>query len=349
MKKQTFFWGMPTFVWMAIATLTLNASIARGTDAQREADGIQPASPADPQSVVSADACVKCHAAEVEVWRKTPHSLAFTDLHRRPEAKAIAKNLGIRSIKYDNRCVACHYTQRTDGGNVNVIAGVSCESCHGAAAKWLDIHHDYGGPSITKATETTEHRQQRVAAAIDAGMRNPANVYLLAQSCFRCHTVQDEQLVNVGGHSLGSLDFELVSWSQGKIHHNFLSGGGVSNLPSSPERRRLLFVAGLIADLEASLRATAKATAIETYGLNAAKRAARAAARLESVAQKTELPIVVKVVELYRGLELSVGKSEALTDVADQIAILGLEFAESTDPQRLVPLEEYIPMVNQWK
>lgn len=340
---------LTTLGLLLLLAAPLTMSIAKATDVAKERTGIQPATPADPSAVVSPDACVKCHAAEVEVWRQTPHALAFTDLHRRPEAKAIAKNLGIRSIKYDDRCVACHYTQKIEGGNTNVIAGISCESCHGAAAKWLDIHHDYGGPTITKATETPEHRSNRVDESIAAGMRNPSNAYLLAQSCFRCHTVQDEQLVNSGGHSLGSLDFELVSWSQGKIHHNFLTGGGVSNLPSSPERRRILFVAGLIADLEACLRATAKATVVDTYGLNAAKRAARAAVRLESVAQKTRFPVVHQIVELYHGLELSVGQADMLNRAADNIASLGMQFADSTTPEQLLPLEDYIPLTSQWK
>ena len=60
-------------------------------------------------------------------------------------------------------------------------------------------------------------------------MRNPVNVYLLAQSCYRCHTVPDERLVNVGGHHAGSLDFELVSWSQGTVRHNFVRTDGKVN------------------------------------------------------------------------------------------------------------------------
>ena len=105
------------------------------------------ASIADPAKVLSADACVKCHAAEVNVWKNTPHSKTFEQLHRTPEAKQIARRLGVRSIKYDGRCVACHYTQQMDEGRAVTVAGVSCESCHGAATDWLDVHQDYGGPT----------------------------------------------------------------------------------------------------------------------------------------------------------------------------------------------------------
>ena len=101
-------------------------------------------------------------------------------------------------------------------------------------------------------------------------MRNPINVYMLAQSCYRCHTVPDERLVNVGGHNVGSMDFEIVAWSQGTVRHNFLRSDGQSNEPSSPERLRQMFVAGMIADLEFSVRATAAATEKATFGVNAA-------------------------------------------------------------------------------
>ena len=35
----------------------------------------------------------------------------------------------------------------------------SCESCHGAAQDWLELHSDYGGPNLTRELESREHRQ----------------------------------------------------------------------------------------------------------------------------------------------------------------------------------------------
>lgn len=307
------------------------------------------ARPADPELVVSADACVKCHPAEVSQWRKTPHALAYEELHRRPEAKEIASKLGVRSIKYDARCVACHYTQQQQAERTLVIAGISCESCHGAARNWIESHGDYGGAAATRATESAEHRTARVEGAIAAGMRNPRNVYLLAQSCYRCHTVQDEELVNVGGHSFGSLDFELVSWSQGMIHHNFLSSQGMANEPSSPERLRVMFVAGMIADLEASLRAVARATTVSDFGVNAAKRSARAAVRLRSVLEKVDHQTLRDILACYDPEELRVENRTLLEERADRIAEYGRAFAEQVDPRMLEVLETFIPAPERWK
>ena len=135
------------------------------------AEKLQQASPANPHAVVGNQACVKCHAAEMKVWQSTPHSKTFDELHRRPEAKAIATKLGVKSIKHGGRCVSCHYTQQADAstGDVHAIAGVSCESCHGAAKDWLELHHDYGGEGITRLTESSEHRRARIARSLAAG------------------------------------------------------------------------------------------------------------------------------------------------------------------------------------
>ncbi len=262
---------------MVIGIASFDAvELTAATSSTPNAAGGAAAEALDPTLVLGNQSCVKCHAPEIQVWKQTPHAKTFDELHRRPEAKKIAANLGLKSIKNEGRCVACHYTpQAQPAADPHAIAGVSCESCHGGAKNWLDLHHDYGGEQITRATETPQHRSVRIAKSVAAGMRNPHNVYLVAQSCLRCHTTGDEELVNVGGHSPGSLDFEFVSWSQGTERHNFVRTDGKTNQASGPERLRVMFVSGMIAELEASLRATAKATEKATYGITAAKRAAQ--------------------------------------------------------------------------
>ena len=175
------------------------------------------------------NACAKCHEKEVQQWKQTPHFVTFESLHRKPEAKAITKRLGLSTVKRNDTCVKCHYTQQQKGSRVRVVSGISCESCHGASENWNPLHNDYGGANVTKEMESPEHRQQRIEASIAAGMNNPSNPYLIARQCLACHTTPDEKLVNVGGHTAGSPDFELVAWSQGMIRHNFLRTGGTSN------------------------------------------------------------------------------------------------------------------------
>lgn len=309
------------------------------------------AKPVDPHRTMGSETCVKCHANEVKVWKATPHHRTFEELHRRPAAKEIAAKLGVRSIKYDGRCVNCHYTQQVDvaSGNVHAIEGVSCESCHGSAKQWLDLHHDYGGEQVTRAMETPEHKRQRLAQSVAAGMRNPVNVYLVAQSCLRCHTTADEELVNVGGHPTGSLDFEFVSWSQGTIRHNFIDSDGNANDPSTRDRLRVMFVSGMIADLEASLRATAEATQKAKYGIAAAQRADRAAKRLLSVSQKIPSKHLEEILTIYSGVTLKLNNREPLIQAADAIAQLGFQFAAETNGHVLQPLDAFIPPTNRWK
>ncbi len=238
---------------------------------------------------------------------------------------------------------------RQEGNKLEAISGISCESCHGPAKDWLAIHNDYGGPGVTRSQETAQHRFERLTKSIQAGMRNPVNVYLVAQSCFRCHTVPDEKLVNVGGHNAGSLDFEIVSWSQGSIRHNFHRADGKANIEETPERLRLMFVAGMIADLESSMRATSKATEKATYGVTSAKRTARAAERLKSAQSKLNLPVLDEVLAVFQSVQLKLSNKQQLSDAADKINSLGLKFAATVDGASLVAIDPFVPKKDKWK
>jgi len=303
----------------------------------------------DPHRVMGVESCEKCHSNEIQIWKQTPHSETFFTLHRKPAAQQIASKMGIASFKTDSNCIQCHYTMREEGSKLEAISGVSCESCHGPSKDWLTVHNDYGGAGITKAQESPEHRLKRLNQSIKAGMRNPVNVYLVAQSCYRCHTVPDEKLVNVGGHAAGSLDFEIVSWSQGTVRHNFHRADGKANVEESPERLRLMFVAGMIADLESSMRATSKATEKATFGVTSAKRTSRAAERLKSAQSKLQLPILDEILDLFGSVQLKLSNKEQLAEAADKINHLGLRFAATVDGASLVAIDPFVPKKDKWK
>lgn len=340
----------PGKVWIVCALASVAVSIGWVTndyanDPRNSAIDI----PLSPNKVVGTEACSKCHAAEINVWKQTPHHETFLTLHRKPQAQQIADKMGIASFKHDSACIKCHYSMQDHGGSLEPIAGVSCESCHGAAKGWVDLHHDYGGPGVKRDQETAEHRHARLVASMNAGMRNPVNVYLVAQSCYRCHTVPDEKLVNVGGHVAGSTSFELVAWSQGKVRHNFVRTDGKVNEPSSPERLRLMFVAGMIADLEFSLRATAQATVKENYGVTSASRAARAAKRLAAAQEKLNSPALSEVLQVFQSVQLKLNNREQLVQAADQIAQIGIRFAGTPTAPDLSAIDPFIPKPDQWK
>jgi hypothetical protein len=293
--------------------------------------------------VVSADACAKCHEREVGVWKQTAHFQTFEQLHRNPRAQEIARNIGQHSIKRGDRCINCHYTTRQVDDRRRVVSGVSCESCHGAAADWLALHNDYGGPLATRESESAAHRQQRREASIAAGMRNPRNLYLLAQSCLQCHTVPDEELVNTGTHVSGSAAFELVAWSQGTLRHNFLSSDGAVNARGSVERLRVMYVTGQIADLEYSTRATALATEKATYGLAVANRAATVAVRLYEIQQRIQDPLVEQILTKFSGAELKTNNATRLVEIADAIREWGIRFAAEADGRNLSAIDSLLP------
>ena len=303
----------------------------------------------DPTKVMSAEACAKCHSGAVQVWQSTPHFKTFTELSRNPEAKAICKKMGLRSVKRSNVCIDCHFTQRESNGRAKPVSGVSCESCHGASAEWINVHNDYGGPTANRESESEQHAAERLASSTAAGMRNTRNLYLIASSCLNCHTVPNEKLVNVGGHRAGSKDFELVAWSQGSVRHNFLRTDGSSNAHSSPERLRVMYIVGLIADLEYSTRATAVATQNATYGIEVANRAARSAMKLYTVQQKIENPEVQKVLEVFAQADLRTNNAEQLFAIAHEIQNSGSRFATENDGSKLAAIDPFLPDPSTYK
>lgn len=303
----------------------------------------------DPAQVLGADSCAKCHENELRQWKLTPHHETFESLHRKPEAKAITKKLGLSTVKRNDVCVQCHYTQQQKGSRVRVVAGVSCESCHGAAQNWIALHNDYGGPNATKAAESAEHREQRRASSVAAGMNNPSNLYLMARQCLSCHTTPNEQLVNVGGHQAGTGEFEFVAYSQGIVRHNFLRTDGNSNAPASPEQLRVMYVVGVMADLEASLRATAKATVKGPFGIASAQRAAKLKHKLNAIREQSNDPYVQQAMDAALHAPLKLNQSESLNSAADAIAQAAFDFAESADGAELAALDSLLPQPEQYK
>jgi hypothetical protein len=302
----------------------------------------------DPVNVKGPEACGECHKNEVQAWQLTAHFSTFNEMHRRPEARAIADKLGISRIKSESLCLNCHYTSKEIDHENQVIAGISCESCHGAAKAWIDVHNDYG-KGFTKETEPAEHRDARHAKAAAAGMIYPENLYAVAANCYQCHIVTDEKLTNVGGHTAGSADFNLLTWSQGMVRHNFLQTDNKSNAEATPEHKRMLYVVGAILNVEYSLRAVARATEKATYGITNAHRADAARkelARIQSLAPTDELAAIIAVAN---SAKLRLNNGPELSAAADKIADLGREFASKVTGDRLAGIDSILPGPDQYK
>ena len=198
------------------------------------ASGGASAAPAEePGRIVGPNECVECHKVTGKVWQATHHYATFTEMPRSKEARAIAGKLGIRRVKADSLCLGCHFTVQTKDHAADVIAGVSCEACHGAAGGWLKRHSGYSGKK--KGEETPGEVALRWSDAEAAGMIRPRMTYRLAKNCLSCHITPREALVNRGGHTPGS-PFELVSWLQGEVRHNVWYTDGKENSEASPQR-----------------------------------------------------------------------------------------------------------------
>jgi hypothetical protein len=254
----------------------------------------------DPTKIVGSDRCANCHGESVNHWQETPHFLTFAGsetveaMHRRPSADSILTRLQMRSAKR-GECVACHYTEQAtaERPRPSAIEGVSCESCHGAAADWVETHGVYGetatGEKASRETETPEHRSARLAQAAAAGQIQTDNLHAIIANCFDCHTVPNERLVNVGQHVAGSASFDYLTWLDDFIRHNFLYSNGAENRRAPRDypidtRRRQAFITAELVDLEYSLRGLSTASEDGPYAESLAARIQAARETLASAA-----------------------------------------------------------------
>ncbi|HZZ17730.1 MAG TPA: cytochrome c family protein [Opitutaceae bacterium] len=296
----------------------------------------------DPMKVQGPESCGECHKQEVEAWKLTHHFSTFNDMHRTDDAKAIAEKMGIHRIKSESLCLDCHYTSKQTADGPQVIAGVSCESCHAAAHDWINVHNDYG-KGFTKATEPADHRTARIAAALKNGMLRPDDIYSVAQNCYKCHVVKDEKLVNVGGHTPGSADFSLLSYSQGEVRHNFMDSAGKMNADDSPARLRMLYAVGTLLDLEYSLRAVARSTEKATYAVTYAHRVKAVKAALAKINDTAPTPEITQVLAATASISLKLNNADELNGAADKVQALAQAFAKAHDGSDLAALDPLLP------
>lgn len=300
----------------------------------------------DPTKIKTADTCRQCHTSEYEVWKKSTHARSFKTLHREEAAEAIAKKMGFNLIKRESLCLTCHYTPIIERGTLRAVSGVSCESCHGASAEWLNIHNQYGGKGFTHENETAEHKAERIKTSRELGMLRPSDLYPVASRCFQCHTVPHEGLVNKGGHGTGSSDFELVSWMQGEVRHNFfesfLTGDGTVNADRSPARKRLMYVLGRTLDVEYSIRGIAVAKEKKRYFKAMSRRLRTAIGEVRAILSQAEIETLEDVLSLVRAAKIVPDNETELLHLANQIGETAKRFLSKHDGSRLAKLDPLV-------
>lgn len=292
--------------------------------------------------VTGPESCAECHVEEIEAWKRTKHRKTLNELPRRPKTADMLLRLGLTNVKTERQCQDCHFLGQIINDEYQTVAGISCESCHGAATDWVKTHGDYGN-GVTKATESAEHRVARRAQAVANGMISPANLYALGAACYGCHIVTDEKITNVGGHPPGSAGFNLLTWSQGEVRHTILHTGNKANPEATPERRRELFVIGCILEVEFCFRAVARATTKADFGVAQARRADAARKLLGKIQALAPMPELAEIVAIAQATGLRLNNAAALLAAADNIARLGRQLAGRINGAQLAGIDALLP------
>lgn len=300
----------------------------------------------DPAKVMGPDACGECHKSSVQAWKGSHHFSTFKSLPRSKEARAIADKMGLKRIKADSDCLSCHFTTAQVKGKNKPIAGITCESCHGAGRDWIKVHSDFGGKDIKAENEDPAHKKERYAKSEAAGMIRPANLYQVASNCFGCHTVPNEKLVNVGGHAAGS-KIELVAWTQGEVRHNVWYSK--ENRVASIERQRMIYLVGRALDLEYALRGVAKATTKAGYAVKMAKRAKKARKRIKAIAKLVDAPELMAMYKAAKSAKLKLNNEAELTAAAEEVARQAQALASKYDGSTFGGLDSVLPGPDKFK
>lgn len=304
------------------------------------------AQPKDHGKVLGPNECAECHERTTEIWKQSHHFSTVNTMHRSEKAQKIAKKLGIKRIKAKSQCLGCHYTSQLVAEKPKVIAGISCESCHGPSKDWLERHSEYSGKK--KETETAQEATARMQDSEAAGMIRPHMLYTLAKNCYSCHITPNEELVNVGGHSPGS-PFELMSWSQGEVRHTVWHNEAGKNVEASAERKRMMFILGAAVELEESFKAVGQATKKAKYAVTMAKRAKRAAKRLAAIAKLLNNPELNDMVKVIKSTKLKLNNQVKLEAASAKIGELASRFATNYDGSTFAKVDSILPVPSKYK
>ena len=312
--------------------------------------------PLDASHTVGAESCRDCHKAIVESWERTQHATSFNTLANSEGARQIAKFIGMKpdQIATSASCVRCHFTQEKLASAVQTTAAVSCESCHGGAGQWIDIHNS---KSLS--------RSERVAKASALGMNHSASVFATAKACFECHVVDDEQLVNKAGHPALSEGFELLSWYSGEVKHNYLvttegkpvKSNGHDPQPIPAPRKRMIFLTGKLLHLAHSLCAVGcssdapvdKAGKLvrlpngkPTYAVQHAQTVQRLIKEMGELQSKLGIPEYGKALALVESNPLTTGHGKELAAAAMEIKGLAEQFSKANDGSQFAALDSVL-------
>lgn len=178
--------------YFLIAILILPVMLILSVPSVEAQDGAHP--------FVGAAKCKKCHLKQYKSWAETPMALAFDNL--KPGERAAEKEaLGLDpAADYTTNadCFSCHATGAGhEGGFVSLadtpdLAGVGCESCHGA-----------GGTYIQDGYMTLKNKEYVKAEIVAVGLVDTVG----EAQCGACHRMGGEELDEGMPHARQAFDF----------------------------------------------------------------------------------------------------------------------------------------------
>ncbi len=146
---------------------------------------------------------------EYLTWsRMDKHARAYNILLNE-RSQRIAKNLGLKQPAHEAKiCLDCHahvVPEDRRGERFKITDGVTCESCHGPAEKWVKTHVAPGDSA------TAQH-----AANIDDGMYPTSDAVARAKLCMSCHYGNQDKLVThrIMGAGHPRMSFELDTFTE---------------------------------------------------------------------------------------------------------------------------------------
>lgn len=292
--------------------------------------------------VVGVETCRDCHEEMVMEWEESSHATSLEKMTSSDITAKIAGKLGLElsEIPMTASCIRCHFTQENLTGTAQTTTAVSCESCHGGALDWIEEHNQ-------KAIS----REARIENSKAHGMAHPASVLDVSRSCFECHVIDDEQLVNHAGHPALTEGFELLSWYSGEVKHNFLVSKGGSSVKDHSEepqpvpqtRKRMYFLSGKLLHLGYLMQSLASARDAPvdkkgkfirlengnfTYAVQLARGIKRIQRDMEDVLHYVSIPEYDEALALVQSIRLETGREQELQEAAGTVLHLAEAFCE---------------------
>ena len=146
---------------------------------------------------------------EYLTWSRTDKHARAYNILLNERSQRIAKNLGLKQPAHEAKiCLDCHahvVPEDRRGERFKITDGVTCESCHGPAEKWVKTHVAPGDSA------TAQH-----AANIDDGMYPTSDAVARAKLCMSCHYGNQDKLVThrIMGAGHPRMSFELDTFTE---------------------------------------------------------------------------------------------------------------------------------------